>query len=100
MTPAANAAHYHVDCNGHGFVHGELLRDGSFFSRVEGGPCSAGSRCDYRTQTGYVAYGGAGAGTTCNNWSRAEGFQWEECGSYAYTELNGRFGGHQHYPEC
>ena len=71
VTADATAAHYHVNCNGHGFVHGENTNDGSFFSRVEGTPCHNSSTCALYQYDSFIGSAAAAPGLTCNNWSFA-----------------------------
>ena len=90
----ALADDYHVNCVGHGYVHGSSQTDGSFFSRVEAG-CSSGSRqCNIYVFGSFV--GGLSVGNaTCNAWSRTWG-NYTECGSTAHVEFQPYFGSHVH----
>jgi hypothetical protein len=92
----ALADHYHVNCVGHGFVHGESTTDGSFFARVEQG-CGVTLRtCDLYTNGSFI--GGqvvSAAGTTCNAWSRNYG-SYSECASTAHVYARDLFGEHVH----
>ena len=81
----AYANHYHTNCIGHGFVHGDDSNDGSFFSRVETGCGSVNRRCDLHSYGLYV--GGISvysSATTCNAWSRNYG-NYVECASSAHV---------------
>ncbi len=91
----ATADHWHVNCNGHGLVHGESTNDGSFFSRVDSGPCHNSSRCDLFQYDSVLGYAAAAPGVTCNNWSRNYG-NYYECPGNARVELSTRFGYHRH----
>lgn len=88
--------HYHVNCVGHGFVHGESTTDGSFFSRVLYG-CGSGPRhCaiyNYGSFVGDLAVGGT---STCNAWSYTYG-TYVECASSARVFYSGVFSSHDHY---
>lgn len=95
VTGAANAEHYHTNCNDHGLVHGSSTSDTAFHARVVGGPCQAVSYCYVGAyNVGYLATYVASPGVTCDSFT-----QWQaaECGGYADTQLNGRFGWHRHY---
>lgn len=92
----ATADHFHVNCNGHGFVHGEDTNDGSFFSRVDGGPCHNSSSCSLYQFSSFLGGAAAAAGYTCNNWSRNYG-NYQECPGSASVELATRFDRHRHY---
>ena len=50
----ALADHYHVNCVGHGFVHGDSTSDGSFFARVEQGCGSTLRECDLYTNGNFI----------------------------------------------
>jgi hypothetical protein len=87
----ASASHFHVNCNGHGLVHGNSTSDGYFHSRVDGDPCHSGSRCDIGYYHNVYYYASASAGTTCDQIMLAT-----ECAGNAWVELNGRFSDHRH----
>jgi hypothetical protein len=90
----AFADDYHVNCVGHGFLHGASQTDGSFFSRVEAG-CGSGSRsCDLYNWGSFVG-GLTVSGATCNAWSRDWG-DFTECASTAHTTFQPYFGEHVH----
>ncbi len=90
----AFADDYHVNCVGHGFVHGGSQTDGSFFSRVEAG-CGSGWRsCDIYVSGSYVGGLLVGA-STCNAWSRSFG-TFTECHATSHTEFPPYFGDHVH----
>jgi hypothetical protein len=92
----ALAQHYHVNCVGHGLVHGASTTDGSFFARVEAGCGSTSRSCDL--YTGGSFDGGetvSGSTTTCNAWSRSFG-DFTECASTAHVASSGVFAEHVH----
>lgn len=92
----ASADHYHVNCVGHGFVHGGADSDGSFHSRVETGCSSTYRTCEIWSSGTYR--GGdttPDSGTTCNAWSNAFG-SYAECASYAQVYSSGVFSEHNH----
>ena len=90
----ALADDYHVNCVGHGFLHGASQTDGSFFARVEGG-CGSGSRsCDIYTWGSYVG-GLTVNAATCNAWSRDWG-DYTECASTSHSTFSPYFGNHVH----
>jgi hypothetical protein len=90
----AFADDYHINCVGHGFVHGASQTDGSFFARVEAG-CSSGARsCDIYVSGHYM--GGLTVGNaTCNAWSRQYG-DYTECHATAHLTFAPYFGEHVH----
>jgi hypothetical protein len=90
----AFADDYHVNCVGHGYLHGASQTDGSFFSRVEGGCGSGSRRCDIYVWGSYI--GGLTVGAaTCNAWSRDWG-SYTECASTSHTKFLPYFGDHVH----
>lgn len=91
----ATAEHFHVNCNPHGFVHGENTNDGSFFSRVDTEACHHTKRCDLFQFNSVIVYGGSAPDFTCNVWSRNYG-NYQECPGNARVELSRVFGYHQH----
>ena len=95
VVTTAFADHYHVNCVGHGFVHGDNTTDGSFFARVEYG-CGTGTR--YCAIYNYGSFKGdqlVGGSTTCNLWSQSLG-SYAECGSTAHVGYGGVFDTHVH----
>lgn len=96
LVSVALAGHYHVNCVGHGFVHGDNTNDGSFFARVEYG-CSSGNRnCSIYTYGNLQGNQVVGGSTTCNLWSNSLG-SLSECGSSAHVGYAGLFATHIHY---
>lgn len=95
VAPQSRADHFHVNCNGHGFVHGENTNDGSFFSRVDGGPCNHSSSCSLYQFSSFLGGAAASPGVTCNNWSRNYG-NYQECPGWANVYLATRFDFHRH----
>jgi len=96
MVKVALAQHYHVNCVGHGLVHGSSTTDGSFFARVEAGCGSTSRRCELYTHGSFD--GGetvSGTTTTCNAWSRSFG-DFTECASTAHVYSAGVFADHVH----
>lgn len=96
IVSVARADHYHTTCVGHGFVHGDNLNDGSFFSRVEAGCGSTYRRCElysYGTWRGTQVVSGSTA--TCNAWSNEFG-SYTECAGSAHTYSAGVFADHAH----
>lgn len=92
----ALADHYHVNCIGHGFVHGESTTDGSFFARVEAGCGSTLRECDLYTNGSFIGGQFVGTpGTTCNAWSRNYGTH-SECASTAHVFSSNVFNEHVH----
>jgi len=99
LVRVAFADHFHVTCVPHGFVHGDSLTDGSFFSRVDPGCGSTVRRCDLYTSGSYL--GGqivTGTTATCMAWSVDYGHV-SECASTAHVESVGVFSRHHHKPE-
>ena len=96
IVKVALAEHYHVACVGHGFVHGDVTTDGSFFARVEAGCGSTSRTCNLYT---YGSFDGGetvgGTTTTCNAWSRSFG-NFTECASTAHVSSSGVFSLHVH----
>lgn len=91
----APAGHWDVTCNGHGFVHGEDTNDGSFFARVDSGPCNGSSQCNLYQFGSALGYAASAPGQTCNNWSRNYG-NYQECPGWANVSLSGHFSLHRH----
>ena len=91
----ALADHYHVNCVGHGFVHGESTTDGSFFARVETGCGSTWRECKLYTYGSFVGGMTTTGSATCNLWSRNFG-NFTECASTAHVQAAGVFGSHVH----
>lgn len=90
----AFADDYHVNCVGHGFLHGASQTDGSFFSRVERGCGSGTRRCDIFVWGYYV--GGLAVGyATCNAWSRDWG-DYTECAATSHATFHPYFQEHVH----
>jgi hypothetical protein len=91
------ANHYHVNCVGHGFVHGSSTTDNEFHSRVENGCGNPGAkRCDLDFIDGNGDPKGsvpAGVDATCNTPSNG---QWGEYASVAIVDFNGVFSVHNH----
>lgn len=92
----AVADHYHTNCVGHGFVHGNYLTDGSFYGRVEPGCGSSLRNCHLYTWGSYIG-GQTVTGTTamCNAWSWSFG-SFTECASTAHVDSRYVFSGHVH----
>lgn len=88
-------ADYHVNCVGHGFVHGSSQTDGSFHSRIEAGCGPNTRRCDIYTFGVFRGGVGVQSTSTCNAWSRNYG-DYTECGATSHTELQPYFGDHPH----
>jgi hypothetical protein len=95
VVKVALAEHYHVNCVGHGFVHGESTTDGSFFARVEAGCGSTFRRCDLYTNGSFIGGSSASGSLTCNLWSRSLG-SYTECASTAHVYSAGLFSDHVH----
>jgi hypothetical protein len=91
----ALAEHYHVNCVGHGFVHGDSTTDGSFFARVEAGCGTASRSCDLYTGGSFIAGDTVTGSATCNVWSRTFG-NFTECASTAHVAYTGVFSSHVH----
>jgi hypothetical protein len=91
----ALADHYHVNCLGHGFVHGEVSYDGSFFARVEQGCGSTLRRCELYTNGSFIGGQVVAATGTCNAWSRNYG-NYSECNSTAHVYAKDVFSEHVH----
>jgi hypothetical protein len=97
LVTVALANHYHVNCVGHGLVHGASTTDGSFFARVEAGCGSPSRSCKLYTNGSFD--GGetvSGSTTTCNAWSRSFG-NYTECASSAHVASSGVFAEHVHF---
>ena len=90
----ALADHYHVACVGHGFVHGDVTTDGSFFSRVEAGCGSTYRTCALYVSGSFVGDTSVTTGT-CNLWSRSLG-NYTECAGTAHVYSSGVFASHVH----
>jgi hypothetical protein len=95
VVKVALADHYHVACVGHGFVHGDVTTDGSFFARVEAGCGSTYRQCDLYTNGSFIGGSSASNNLTCNLWSRSLG-NYTECASTAHTYSAGVFANHVH----
>ena len=91
----ALADHYHVNCVGHGFVHGDSTSDGSFFARVEQGCGSTLRECDLYTNGNFIGGQVVAAQGTCNAWSRNYG-SYSECASTAHVYAQSLFSDHVH----
>lgn len=93
----ATASHYHTNCVGHGFVHGDSTTDGSFFSRVETGCSSNYRKCAiYTNGTWRGEEITPNTGTTCNAWSNSFG-SYNECNAWAHVYNPDVFSDHVHY---
>jgi hypothetical protein len=92
----ARADHYHVNCVGHGFVHGGNTTDGLFYAQAEAG-CGSTSRSCYLYTNGSLDGGVtvAGTTTTCTAQSTSYG-AYSECHSTAHVESAGVFANHVH----
>jgi hypothetical protein len=96
LVRVAFAEHYHTNCVGHGFVHGDSLTDGSFYGRVEPGCGSRLRTCDLYTSGSFI--GGqivTGTTATCSAWSRSYG-SFTECASTTHVASSGVFAEHVH----
>jgi hypothetical protein len=96
LVRVAFADHYHTNCVGHGFVHGDSLSDGSFFGRVEPGCGSTLRTCDLYTSGSWI--GGVtvtGTTATCTAWSIDFG-SYTECASTTHVASSGVFSSHVH----
>lgn len=92
----ARADHYHVNCVGHGFVHGSNTSDGLFYAQVQTG-CGSTSRSCYLYTNGSFdgGYVVGGVSTTCTAQSTTFG-SYTECLSTAHVAAAGVFSDHVH----
>jgi hypothetical protein len=96
LVRVAFADHYHVNCVGHGFSHGENNDDESFFARVDAGCGSTLRTCKLYTSGSFIGSQTV-TGTTamCIAWSIDFG-HFTECASTAHVESSGVFSDHMH----
>lgn len=95
---SAPAAHYHVTCVGHGFVHGSDAFDGYWHARIDNGCSNEIRDCWAWWWSGsawYIVASDSASGTsTCNAF--AGGYQTENNDSVADLRFPGVFTRHDH----
>lgn len=92
----ARADHYHVNCVGHGFVHGSNPNDRLFYAETDAG-CGSTSRSCYLYTNGSLDGGFTVGGTTATCIAQSTSFgSYSECNSTAHVAAYGVFADHVH----